>query len=319
MRFLALSSALEYNRINEASRNRRIRKQMGYILLLILSVVQGLCPCLMKKFVKDTENIPNAKNVYMLLIYPLATIYYFILAGGDTPLNLPTFWFSLVFGLVGVGSTVLHIIGYRYASLIYMSVFNGAGATLVPFLFELLLGRESFSTSEILSVLFRLVAVCVPLLAFKKKDQNTKTGIFICMLLFLIGGAVNVIYKLYGENPSVASDQSFCFWTNVVTLPFIILIILKQTKLKTLIASGRKIKKIDYACVIGSMMIGNLCTLVSIHILRMLSATAYSILNSSLVLVVTVIVSITLYKEKLTKETVFSVIFSILAIIFGVL
>ena len=288
---------------------------MGYTLLLIISVAQGIRLVLTKKFSSDTKHIKNAMNVYMLIIHPLAALYYFILAGGNTPLNWPTFWFSLIFGLVGVGVTGFNMIGYRYASLIYISVFSGAGATVIPFLFELLLGREFFSVPEILSVILRLAAVCIPLLGIKKGGKSTKTGFLICALLFFLSGAVNIVYKLYGEYPGVHSDESFCFWTNVVVLPFIVAMVFKQAGFRSLLASAKKIKPVDYVCVIASMIIGNFCGLISIEALRMLSATVYSIVNSSLVLVITVIISMTLYKEKLKKETAISVLLSILAIV----
>lgn len=70
---------------------------------------------------------------------------------------------------------------------------------------------------------------------------------------------------------------------------------------------------------IVSIAIGNISTLLAIQALRLISATVYSVLFSSLAMIITVLISVCLYKEKLAKETMMSIIFSILAIVSGVL
>lgn len=306
-------------RILEKSDLYRRGKNMGYLLIVLISVVSGLCPVLKKKYVKDTEGIMSSTHIYMFIICPLTTLYYFILAKGEVPLNWPTFRFALIFGLVSVGCTIFNMMGYRYTNLVYISIFSGAGGTVIPFLYEMIFRGEIFSVFEILSVVLRLAAVSVPLLLVGKTQKSTNIGFVICGCLFVLSGLATIISKLYAQHPNVCSDRSFCFWTNVVSLPFVLMIVLKQTGIKTIVRESKKIKKLDYLYVILSMMLGNICTLISIQVLRMVSATVYSVLSSSLVLVVTALVSRILYKEKLSKQGALSLAFSILAIVAGVL
>lgn len=222
---------------------------MGYLLVLMIAVFGGIGSLLKKKYVEDTANVKASLEIYIFLSYSLAMLYFFVLAKGEVTLNLPTFLFAFVYAVVAICSNVFGMAAYRFTTLVYITVFTGAGATVIPILFELILRGETFSGFEILSVILRLAAVCVPVFMMEKKTKNTKIGMIICILLFVISGAENIISKLYGEHPDVGSDSSFCFWTNVITIPFIFVSILKQTGIKEILSQCMKIKGIDYVCV----------------------------------------------------------------------
>lgn len=292
---------------------------MGYLLLLINVAIYGVGTVLKKKFSEDTKSIPAALDVYMFFIFPIALLFYFVMAKGDVPLNLPTFLFALVFAVISLCATWFGMAAYRYTDLVYITVFNGAGGTVIPFLFELIFLQESFGVWKILSILLRIAAICVPLVWKRKEEKRTtKSGMIVCCILFLISGAAGVISKMYGLHPNVFSDNSFCFWTNVFILPFALAKVLRKTGIRTILKESRKIKGIDYLCVVISMLLSNAGTLLMLQALRLISATVYSVLNSSLTMLVTALLSMLWYKEKLTGESMLSILFSVLAIICGV-
>ena len=289
--------------------------------LLILFIVFLNCGGLFfnRKFARDTQQIPHSYEIYTLLLYPLATVYYFLLAKGNVPLNWPTLLFSIVFAVICLGSNLFNIRALRSVNVVHITIFEGAGATILPFLFEAIVLRESFSVFTVLAVILRLIAVSIPLLFSKQKKESSAGGIFICVMLFVIAGSANIITKLYGDHPNVYSDSSFCFWTNVCILPIVLFRALRSTSFQTLKAQCRKIPKKDYLYIILTMALSNLATLLVIEAVRQTGATLYSVLSASSQIVAYTLLSVFAYKEKLTKETLLGVIFSILAIVVGVL
>lgn len=292
---------------------------MQYLLILFIVLLNCGSLIFNRKFARDTQDIPYSYEIYSLLLFPLATVYYFVLAKGNVPLNWPTFLFSVVFAVICLGSNLFNIRALRSVNIVHITIFDGAGATILPFLFEAVLLQEAFSVYKVLAVILRLIAVSIPLLFLKQKRGGSARGIFICLMLFIIAGAANIITRLYGDHPNVYSDSSFCFWTNVFILPFALFRALKAANFQTIKAQSRKIPIRDYLYIILTMALTNLATLLAIDAVRQIGATLYSVLSASVQIVTYTLLSVFAYKEKLTKATVLSVIFSILAIIVGVL
>lgn len=292
---------------------------MQYLLILFIVLLNCGSLIFNRTFARDTQDVTHSYEIYSLLLFPLATVYYFILAKGYVPLNWPTLLFSVVFAVICLGSNLFNIRALRSVNVVHITIFEGAGATILPFLFEAILLQEAFSVFKVLAVILRLIAVSIPLLFSRQKKEHSAGGIFICLMLFLIAGGANIITRLYGDHPNVYSDSSFCFWTNVFILPFALFRAVKSANFQTLKAQSRKIPKKDYLYIILAMALANLATLLTIEAVRQTGATLYSVLSASTQIVTYTLLSVFAYKEKLTKETVLSVIFSILAILIGVL
>ena len=292
---------------------------MQYLLISLIALLNCCALAFNRKFARDTQDIPYSFETYSLLVFPLATVYYFFLAGGNVPLNWPTLLFAAVYALICFGSNLFNIRALRSVDVVRITIFDGAGATILPFLFESIFLQESFTVFQVIAVVLRLIAVSIPFLLMRQKQRTSMRGILICSMLFLIAGAANILTKLYGNNPNVYSDGSLCFWTNVFILPFALFRVLKSTNLKTIWQHSRMIPKKDYLFILCTMVLGNLATLLSIEAVRQTGATLYSVLYASLQLLVYTLLSTCLFKEKLTLETTLSVIFSILAVIVGIL
>lgn len=267
-----------------------------------------------RNYARKTANIPNSYNIYLLLVPPIASLFFFS-ASGDVSLNLPTFLFSLVYAVLSLTSMWLGLVAFQRANLVHISVFSSAGGVIFPFLFEVLVWSEDFSGNRLLSVLLRLATVMIPLLADRKSFQ----GMTVCLATFFLSGITGIVPKLYIEHPQTMDNNVFCFWTNIFILPIVCAIILRRSSPRKLLQNIRQIHPLLYLSLLVSILLGNVGTLLSMQALHHISATLSSVISSSLNLVVITLLSVFLYRESLTKATAVSVVLSILAIILGVM
>lgn len=289
-----------------------------YLLAIITACAGGSTTILKKNYVNNTKNIERSNDIYLLVNITVATLYFYFLSGGNVPLNLSTLIFSVVYALIGLFSVIVGLVSYNYAAVAYITVISGALGTIIPFLYELLFTDVIFSTSKIISVFFRIMAISVILL-LNKKEKVTKMGVLLCIVLGLISGAAGVTTRMYATFPGVESDGSFFFWTNVFTLPMIFISCFKKGTVKKLAEDFRKIKKLNYVYALGSMFINNAITFVSIDIIRNISGTVYGIISGSLQLIMATVISLFVYRERLSVKTLISVGLSIIAVVLSLL
>ncbi len=286
---------------------------MYFSLAIITATLSGFTPVLKKNYVTNTRNVKSSGDIYLLVNIVAATIYFYILSGGNVPLNLPTLIFSVVFALIGIISVLLGLIAYNYAAVVYMTVISGAMGTILPFLYELIFTDVVFTTNKIISVLMRVLAISIILL-FNRGERISKKGILICVICGIIGGASGITTRMYANFPGVESDGSFFFWTNVFTLPMIFINTFRRASFETIKRDFKSIKGYNYFYALGSMLINNAITFVSIEIMRHISGTVYSVINGSLQLLAAAFISAVIYKENVTLQTLLSVLLSIVAV-----
>ncbi len=287
---------------------------MAYIAILFVDLIGGAGTIFRKNFVRDNINVKNSLNIYMLLAHPVAALYFLAMAGGRVPLNVPSFWFSCVYAVSCTASVMCSMLAYDRINLIYISVFSSAGGMIIPFVFDLFRG-EGFTVWKYISVAIRMAAVFVPIVFTKSKNR----GLLIGMFLFCISGLAKIIPKLYGEWEGVVSDESFCFWTNILIMPIIVTLIFSQSKPKEIMGDMKKIRPSGYVYILLATAAANVGSLMSIEILRSISPTVYSILSSSLGMIITALISAFIYKEEINKQSVISLVLSVVAVVLGVM
>ena len=286
----------------------------AYLMIVAICLLGGADMIFKKKYMSDNRHVKNSLNIYMLLAHPVAMLYFFMMAGGSVPLNVPTFWFSFAFAWTCMGSLVFTMKAYNRVNLVYVVVFSSSGAVILPFIFDLMCG-EPFSVWRYCSILLRLGAVGLPLLFNRGKLK----GFLICIMVFLADGVAGVIPKLYGGWDGVAGDASFCFWTNVIIMPIVLCLIFAKSKPEEIVEAVKHIRPVGYIYILILVVTTNLASLLSIDVMRSTGATMYSILHSSFMMVITALISKLIYKEELKKEVALSLVLSIGAIILGVM
>lgn len=290
---------------------------MGTALLLLISccLVGNTSSIITRNYARKTATVPNAYNIYLLLVPPIASLFFFFSAGGDVSLNLPTFLFSLAYAVLSLTSMRLSLVAFQRANLVHINVFSNAGSVISLFLFEVLIWREDFSGGRLISVLLRLATVMIPLIV----DRKSFRGMTVCLATFFLSGIVGIVPKLYIEHPSTMDTNTFCFWTNIFILPIICTVTLRRSGPRKLLQNIRQISPLLYLSLLVSILLSNTGTLLSMQALHHISATLSSVISSSLNMIVITLLSVFLYRESFSKATAASVALSILAIILGVM
>lgn len=291
---------------------------MYYLMAIISACAQGFTPILKKNYVKNLRKVKLNGDIYLLVNIAAAVVYFFILAGGKVPLNVPTFAFSAVYAFLGFLSVIYSLIVFNHASVVYITVMTGSLATIIPFLYELIFTDIVFSPAKIVSVFCRVAAICVMLIFSDDKRISVK-GMLLCIISGVINGLSGVVVRMYARAPGVLADGSFFFWTNVITLPIIFVNILRKANAKELADDFKKIKPINYVFALGGMLVGNAVTFVSIEIMRHISGTVYSVINGSISLIASAIISVAIYKEDVSAKTYISVLISIVAVVLSLI
>ena len=291
---------------------------MAYLLTVLASVITGLTTVCDKTYMSRTKHVKTNVDLYLLFIYPLMTVYYFLLAGGKVPLNVPTFLFALVFSIASLSSTKLKMLAYNHATIVYIAVFSGA-SMILPFFYELFFTETSFSLWQYIAVGLRILAVCIPLLFLGEGDSITTRGIALCLLLFLASGSAGIITRMFSAHPGVMSDGSFFFWINVLILPFSVISIFRKAGPRQLYRDFREIRFRWLLLMLVPAVINNAINFFSIELIRRVSSTVYSILSGSANILVTVFLSTVVYREKLTAKAAISLLLSLGAVILSLL
>lgn len=287
---------------------------MSYILIFVICIINLFISATRKFFAKHTEHIGTSKEIYLLLAHTIAVISFFAMSKGNVPLNIPTFLFSVVYAVVAIVSVMVTLTAYNRVNLVYVGVFSGAGAIIIPYIIELLFRNETFHFNQHMSMLAALISVVMPLIF----DKNERRGNFVCVILFFASGAASIIPKLYADYPTVASDTSFFFWTNVISLPMLIGCILHSGGTKVF-ENFKKISFLDYIFAISATILGNIVSRMSFKVLTLIPATTYTIITNSLGMVFGILASIFMFKEKPSKQTYICAAISVVAITLNVI
>ncbi len=291
---------------------------MYYILAMISACAHGFTPILKKNYVKNLRKVKLSGDIYLLVNITAAVVYFFFLAGGKVPLNVPTFAFSAVYAFLGFLSVIYSLIVFNHASVVYITVMTGSLATIIPFLYELIFTDIVFSTTKIISVFLRIAAISV-MLVFSDDKKISLKGMLLCVLSGTINGLAGVVVRMYASAPDVLSDGSFFFWTNIITLPIIFINILRKTDAKELADTFKMIKPVNYVLALGGMLVNNAVTFVSIEIIRHISGTVYNVISGSISLLAASFISVVIYKENVSLQTYISVLFSIVAVVLSLI
>lgn len=288
---------------------------MGYLLILLNNALTAIHTVFNKEYLKRSFRASSGLDIYILLAHPIAAMYFLLMAGGNVPLNLPSALFAAVYAALCLLSVIFSMTALVQVNLIYISVFSGAGGVVLPFLFDLLAGGQSFAVTRLLAVLVRLCAIIVPLMTSKEELKN----LLICIFLFLISGGAAILPRLYSAYPGVVSDNSFCFWTNVFILPIASFAVLKKNGLKKVAQDMKKISRKGYLCIFGATACANIGALLTLQILRLVNVSVYAVVSGSVGMLLTVLLSTLAYKEKFTIRSAISVVCSVTAVVLGVL
>ncbi len=241
-------------------------------------------------------------------------LFFAVKSGFQLAANGKTLIFAVVLAVCAITVNLLSLKIIERMDVITVGVFSGAGAIVLPFLFGTLFLNEMVTVGKILSFLLLLVVVIRPAVKTEKKKKRDWRGYLYGVLLFLVSGASTMNCKLYAVADHVMGTEVLCFWANVMILPYVA-VALSGTNRHELVFDIRQMKKSAYVFAGLSVLFSNCFTLLEVYVLKHMDLVLYTLLNNPITFVLTVIFSRILYREKITREVLFNVGFSIVAIV----
>ncbi|MBQ4161080.1 MAG: hypothetical protein IJD83_09135 [Clostridia bacterium] len=286
---------------------------MTYLLLLASTLLTGVITIL-KKFLQKSLQL-NFSNFtfYSFINGAVGSLFLFASCGFRPQINAVTITYALIYGAVVFISLVAGLLFLSENPVSLYTLTDMAGALIPSALVGILFLREPFSPKLVLSVILMLIALMLPYIKTKNKSFKAQTALF-CLLLFAAGGGNVIVIKLFSLTGAHA--ESMFFLTNVL-----LFILCGAILLTTSIVYKQKHKGFtwkQYANISLSTCLSNVTSVLSAYILAKMTISTYTVLNSSLILIVGAFVSVLLFKEKSTRENNIALVLAIVSIILSV-
>ena len=132
--------------------------------------------------------------------------------------------------------------------------------------------------------------------------------------MFMFSGCGQLVVKLYSAAEGVMDNSVFCFYTNVVLIPFVFLILKRKTSVKTVFKNIFKVDLKTILMLATALLLANLCTIIEMIVIGKVDLVVYTILGKSLNITVMAVAASLFFKEKFTVEKLCSILLLILAV-----
>lgn len=243
-----------------------------------------------------------------------ACTFFFIMGGFRIHVTTDTMWFSLIFAVICIGSSLTNVVAFRLVDIAGVTVLQNAGSLVGSSVLGVLLFSETMNTVGIVRVGLMLAAIWMIFLSKRSatmSDKHVRQKPFLVILLALVQASWScasiVVQKYYALASDVADSNSFFFWANVVmvalALPFLAIKRHDQPADPPLAAVGQVKQWVSFA---GNTLCSNVAALLSMFLIARMDVSVYTAIASSLGILCGVCGSI-LFREKLN-------IFSFLAV-----
>ncbi len=286
--------------------------KMGIPILLLLSALASLGA---RTFSKLCSNIivGYSKARYMLFyaVNGIVSCIFFLIADGfRVELNFPTFIFSLIFALLVAASLFISLWMLKLATISGVNILGGAFGLVLSSAMGFIAFSEEVEPIKLVRIALMLLAAFFVFLdeGRQKKDSDGKKNSPKSMLPLLLAVTLSAIVsclvtlttKLYIEQDTVASENSFFFWSNVLlvigaALLFTFECLKNKRSFFDAVSLLRPKKLISLA---GNTLCSNVGTLIAIWLVAQMDLSVYTPVSSAIGVIVAVLASL-LFREKL--------------------
>lgn len=126
--------------------------------------------------------------------------------------------------------------------------------------------------------------------------------------MFLLSGYGQLAVKFYSVADGTSPQSVFCFYTNVILIPFIVLIIKKNFSAKGFVSGISKISRKTVFILVAALLISQAVNFSGMFLIKNVEFIIYSLTEKSLGIIATAIDSKLLFKEKITITKLVSII-----------
>lgn len=290
---------------------------MGFIIVVIMSVLSGSGIAIQKLWQKGTLGIKHAYEIYSLLMSICALAVFCIMAGFRLSANLITLVYSFAYGMAALLTTIFAFCAMKKMSIILYSVFS-RGSTLFIWLFGVVVFREKINIQSIISAVLFGVSILMPLLGNKDEKKTGAVKYIIGIVVMLLGTAASIIVKLYSAGPDKMPEAVLCFYTNVFVLLFLAVKFILTPERREYVADVRRAGRKILLVPLGTTF-GNLATLLSMYAIGIMPLSQYSVLSASMSSGVTFLISKVVYREDSSPSEIAAFLLSTAAVLVNVL
>lgn len=287
---------------------------MIYTLLLISAASSAVSNSLIKLYRRRIDDERVKDSFYYILMIAVALPFFGILSGFDLRVNLITLLFSSAYALVAYITVTLNMHAIEKAELLTLSIFSNAGSVLWSTLWGTVLFKEPLGFGRTIGIVSVLTAIVLPFVFERRRGGVGFRGLCCCFLVFIFSGCGQLVVKLYSLADGVMDNSVFCFYTNIVLIPFVFLILKRKTSVK---AVFKNILRVDIKTVLmlaAALLFANMCTIIEMIVIGKVDLVVYTILGKSLNITVMAVAASLLFRERFTTEKLASILLLILAV-----
>ena len=301
---------------------------MNTTVCLIASIIACIVGSITKKYFSEGfENRELVRHVFNAVISIVAAVVLF-LWGGIQSLSVFTVVLGIVFGIITALQLISNLKAMELGPWSYTSVITSL-AMLIPTLSGAIFWNEHIKPNQIIGIIF--MVVCFVLSVDKNSDvkkANLKWLLY-CLVAFATSGLIGVMQKIHQTSSHKDELNGFLVMAFAVSFVYsavnVAMIYLKRGKREKNQAQveGENKKKLYTLLSFAIMIICGVCTAMN-HKLNLYlsgamdSAVFFPVFNGS-VLVLTVVMAVVLFRERLSLKKWIGVIFGSIAVMLLVL
>lgn len=281
---------------------------MIYLLFPLNALGTALSNSFIKIYRKSIDDTNTKDNFYYILMIVVALLFFGSLSGFNLSVTPITLAFAFVYALISYLSVTFNMRALEHAELITVSVFSTSGAILWNSLWGILFFGENLTSNKVIGIIATLSAVLCPYFAEKKTNKKSSKGLIYCFIMFLLSGCGQLTVKFYSVAGGTSPQSVFCFYTNVILIPFILLIIRKNFSAKSFVSGISKISRKTVFILVAALLISQAVNFSGMFLIKNVEFIIYSLTEKSLGIIAAAIVSKLLFKEKITITKLVSII-----------
>lgn len=290
---------------------------MAYVMIL-LAVACFAAQFAFTKLYEGAAGQTATASLVMLVATSLVGALIFFCANGFSVSFSPvsTLW-AAIFAVIMIPYYMIGIKVLSLGSLAIYSMFMMLGGMLVPFFYGIIFLEENISIAQIAGTVLLTVFIVLQAVWQKEPDKNKNTDgrgkylyFVLCILIFFINGMTGVIAKAHSISDGAVDEASFtvtyCAMTAILSLAMLLISCLKNGREKgNVIRGALQRKPIAVMALLGAATYGG-------NFLQLLAADKVPAsvqfpLVSGGVIVLSALVSVLFFKEKISKKEWISV------------
>lgn len=288
---------------------------MIYALFVIYSFAGVLNAALIKLYRKSIQDSRLSDSLFYAVNILGALIFFASISGFNLRVNGMTLLFSAVYACVCFLSVFLTLRALENTSMVNVSLFSSAGALIISSLAGVLLFREQVGVKRFVGLVLTLLSISVPYFAAKKSGSGLK-GILYCCLIALNSGASNIVMKLFHTVPGCLEEGVFCFYTNVLMIPFVLYrhrqVFFKRESARYF---GKALQK-PVLTAAAAVLLGYIGTVLSMYLVGKVDLLFASAFGPPLTICFNFLFDTLYFREPIKRDKIISMILAIGAIIF---